>query len=141
MRNPFNRRRRDPLEQALDAVEDVRAEAAKRAEGIRDAAAQAVELLGEAAPEARRHRVPIALGVIAAGVGIAIAMRGRRSEPELPPAAPPTETAADAAAKRAAAPEEPEPAEPKPAAEVEAETPREPRAATAESQAGEETSR
>jgi hypothetical protein len=85
MRNPLSRRRRDPLQQALDAIEDVRSEAARRAEDLRDAAAQAVDLLGEAVPESRRHRVPIALGLIAAAVGTAVALRARGRTPQLPP--------------------------------------------------------
>jgi hypothetical protein len=85
--NPFRRKRKDPVEQALDAIEEIRAEAARRAAGLRDAAADAVELLGEAAPEARRYRVPVAAAVVAAGLGTAIALRSRRSrvpEPEQP---------------------------------------------------------
>jgi hypothetical protein len=87
MSNPFSRRRRDPLEQVLDAVEELRSEAARRAADIRDAAGGAADLLGEAAPEARRHRVPVLLGVAAAAVGTAIALRSRRRrvpEPERP---------------------------------------------------------
>ncbi len=133
MRNPFARRRRDPVEQVLDAAEDVRAEAAKRAAAIRDAAADAVELLGEAAPEARRHRIPLVLGVLAAGVGTAIALRSRRGGPSEPATAEaPLEPAATTAA-RATAVSEPEAS--KPAAEVEPERPKEPKAATEESEA------
>jgi hypothetical protein len=105
MSNPFTRRRRDPLEQVLDAAEELRAEAARRAGDIRDAAAQAAEMLGEAAPEARRHRVPILLGVAAAAVGTAIALRSRRGpapEPEKPrePAAATEESEAAAGEKQ-----------------------------------------
>jgi hypothetical protein len=105
MSNPFSRRRRDPLEQVLDAVEELRSEAARRAADIRDAAGGAADLLGEAAPEARRHRVPVLLGVAAAAVGTAIALRSRRSrvpEPERPrePVAATDERAAAEEGKR-----------------------------------------
>jgi hypothetical protein len=136
MSNPFRRKRRDPVDQALAAIEEIRAEAAKRAAGLRDAASDAVELLGEAAPEARRHRVPIAAAVVAAAVGTAIALRSRRKGKgalEPTPAEPPVPSAAATAAQATAT--QPSRAAETPAAAVGPEQPKEPQARTDESEA------
>jgi len=111
--NPFARKPKSPVDQVLEVVDYVRADAAETAGAIRDAAARAADALGEATPEHGRSRRLPALGVLAAaGLGVALAIRAR-------------------AASRA----EPAATESKPAAEAEPERPREPKADTEESDA------
>lgn len=97
--NPFARKPKSPLDQLLEVVDDVRAEAAATAGTIRDAAAQAADALGEAAPElGRSRRLPV-LGMLAAvGLGVVLAIRARagsKAEPTLPPTQSPREPKAD----------------------------------------------
>ncbi len=76
IQNPF-RRKRDPLDQVLDALEGVRAEAAQTAADIRDVASKAADALGEAAPEGSKKRLPLLGALVAGGAAIAIVIRAR----------------------------------------------------------------
>jgi len=100
IRNPFASRK-SRVDQALDAFDDVRAEAADYAAGIRDVAADVAETLTEIGPSAPKRKLPILLAAAAAGLGLAYAVRSRVGgsapgpAPEVPgPPAAATETAA-----------------------------------------------
>lgn len=169
--NPFARKPKSPVDQVLDVVNNIRADAAGTAGSIRDAATKAADALGDAAPEVGGGRRLTVLGVVAAGVaGVALAVKARAGNKSGPTLAPtPTEpprpspaaaTAAKAtaaqksavppaatgksepqasvatAAKATEGPIAPAATEAKPTAEVEPEEPREPKAATPESDAG-----
>ena len=70
IRNPLTRKR-SPLDQALAVLDDVRSEAATAAGRLRDAAADAAELLGEAAPERVSRRLPlIGVGLVAGAAAL-----------------------------------------------------------------------
>ena len=73
IRNPFARKPKTPIDQAVDAFDSVRSDAAGYAATIRDAAADIAETLTEIGPPAPKGRkvVPLLLGVAAAGLGIA----------------------------------------------------------------------
>jgi hypothetical protein len=78
IRNPFARKPKTPVEQAVDAFDSVRADAAGYAEAIRDAAADIAETLTEIGPPAKKRRLPlIVAGVAAVGLGIAYLARSK----------------------------------------------------------------
>jgi hypothetical protein len=137
--NPFSRKPKNPVDQALDAFDGVRADAAGYAATIRDAAADIADTLTEIGPPAPKRRLPVIAAVAAAGLGIAYLVRNRLADgapgpvPEVPgpPAAAPTATAT--AARTTA---EPATAEAEPASPGDSEPPKEPKAETAESSAG-----
>ena len=134
IQNPFSRKPKTPVDQALDAFDNVRSEAAEYAETIRDAAADIAETLGELGPPAQRRRLPMLAAGAAAALGIAYVVRSRISGsatgpiPEVPE--PPS--AVDTAARNT----EPVPAEVPPAEPGEKQEPKEPQAETAESATG-----
>ena len=137
IRNPFKRKPKSPLDQALDALDGVRTDAASAAGEIRDAAAKVADALGDV-DVPRERRLPLIGAAAAAGLGLALAIRVRAkrgSDPEVPasstgavPASPATATAA----KTTAAPVTPGPVA---AGEPTSEKPKEPRAQTDESEA------
>ena len=135
IRNPFNRKPKTPLDQALAVLDDVRSEAADAAEQIRDAAAKVADALADAdVPKERRLPIAGVAAAVALGVGLAIRARAKRgSEPSIPASAtgakpPAPSVAAAAAGSPPSGPvsggDEPGPEEPA-----------EPKAATAESDA------
>lgn len=132
--NPFTRKPKSPLDQVLDVLDDVRAEAAEAAGTIRDAATSAADALGDP-PVPSGRRLPL-LGLLAAGgLGIALVLKaraGRSASPSMtaPPPAPPPSVAT--AAKATTTP--PPKTATTPASEVEAEEPKEPKAETTESE-------
>jgi len=74
--NPFARKPRTPIDQALDAIDNARSDAADYAATIRDTAAQIAETLTELGPPAPRGRkLPIIAAAVAAGLGIAYLVR------------------------------------------------------------------
>jgi len=78
--NPFSRKPKNPIDQAVDAFDGVRSDAADYAASIRDAAADIAETLTELGPPAPKGRkLPILAGVVAAGLGIAYLMRSKVS--------------------------------------------------------------
>jgi len=139
--NPFSRKPKTPLDQALDVIDNVRSDAAETAAQIRDAAAKAADVLGVPTPDVGgRGKLPVLGVVAAAGLGVAIAIRargGKRPEPTLPPtptqAPKPTPAAATAAKVTAKPSSEADTAESRSADETKPEEPREPKAETAES--------
>jgi len=141
VRSPFARKRKTPLDQAFDALDNVRVDAAGIAASVRDAASKAADVLGDAAPEVRGRRLPLIGVVAAAGIAVALVVRSRRDESaDAPPPAPYTppsvETAAKSTATATAPPAgAPDATEPRPAAKTESEEPKERRAETAESEA------
>ena len=136
IRNPFARKQQTPLDKALAVADDVRAEAAETAAAIRDAAARAADALGDP-PVPGGRKLPAVALVAAAGLGVALAVKSRAGnrEPELPPVPPRREEPATAVAAKATATSPPATTASKPAAEVEPERPKEPRAETKESEA------
>ncbi len=138
IRNPFSRKPKTPVDQALDAFDSVRSEAAQYAATIRDTAAEIADTLTEIGPpSAPKRKLPVIAAVAAAGLGIVYLAKSRAAGsapgpvPEVPgpPAAAATETAA-----RTTAPTPPEgAAAPTPAKPGDSEEPKEPKAATAES--------
>lgn len=133
-RNPLSRKPRSPLDQTLDVINDLRAEAADIAATVRDAAAKTADALGDAAPSVRGSRLPILGVAIVVGLGAAIVMRSKLKGGGAPVGAYPTPSAAQTAAQTtASAPVSPS-VKSKPAAKVEPEQPKEPQAETAESE-------
>ena len=134
MRNPLSRKPKSPIDQALAVANNVRADAAGIAGTVRDAASKAADALGEAAPDPKGSRVPVIGAAVAAGVGVAVAVRSRlKGSPETP-AATGNPSAVETAAKTSTVPK-PDPQASKPAGEVAAEKPVDPKADTAESDA------
>ena len=92
IRNPFAAKPKTPVDQAVDAFDAVRSDAAAYAATIRDAAADIAETLTELGPPAPKGRkaIPVVLGVAAAGLGIAYLVRSKRSDvsPSYAPEAP-----------------------------------------------------
>jgi hypothetical protein len=138
--NPFSRKPKSPVDQALDAFDSVRADAADYAATIRDAASDIADTLAEIGPPAPKRRLPVIAAAVAAALGIGYLVRSRLSGgsapgpvPEVPgpPAAAPTATAT--AARTTATPAV---AESTPASPGDSEPPKEPKAETAESTAG-----
>ncbi len=132
--NPFSRRPNTPVDQALDAFDDVRSEAADYAAAIRDAAADIADTLTEIGPPAPKRRLPVAAAAAAAALGVAYLVRSRLGgsapgpAPEVPGRhATPTATATAARETAGTAPAG------DPPAPGDSEEPKEPRAATAES--------
>jgi len=137
--NPFSRKPKNPVDQVLDVINDVRADAAETASTIRDAAAKAADVLGDP-PVLSGRKLPVLGLVAAAGLGVAAAIKARagsKSEPVIGPTPPeaPRSSPATATAAKTTATAVPAPTETKPAAEVEPEEPREPKADTSESDA------
>jgi hypothetical protein len=138
--NPFSRKPKTPIDQAIDAFDGVRAEAADYAATIRDAAADIADTLAEIGPPAPKRRLPVIAAAAAAAIGIGYLVRRRLSEPARepvsempgPPAAAPAATAT--AARTTAVPAD---SDSPPASPGDVEEPKEPRAETAESAAGE----
>ena len=93
IRTPFSRKPRSPLDQALEILEGVRAEAAQAAGTVRDAASKAADTLGEAAPDATSKRLPLIGAGVAVGAGIAVAVRSRLKGDSAPVGAQPVPTA------------------------------------------------
>lgn len=148
IQNPF-RRKRDPLDQVLDALNGVRAEAAQTAADIRDVASKAADALGEAAPEGSAKRLPLLGALVAGGAAIALVIRARARSatadaaaayPPTPvPSASPT-AVAKAAETTTVPPTAPSPSAPGGEDEAAASTPEEPsepKAETDESRAAE----
>jgi hypothetical protein len=139
--NPFARKPKSPIDEVLDVIGNVRADAAETAATIRDAAAKAADVLGEATPDVGGgRRLPVLGLVAAAGLGVAIAIKARAggsAEPQLSstPTQTPRPTPAAATAAKATKAPAPKAAKEKPAAEVEPEQPKEPKADTAEGDA------
>ena len=78
IRNPFASKPKTPIDQALDAFDGVRTDAADYAAAIRDAAADIAETLTELGPPAPKGRkLPMIAGVAAAGLGIAYLVRSK----------------------------------------------------------------
>ncbi len=78
IRNPFASRPKTPIDQALDAFDGVRSDAADYAATIRDAAADIADTLTEIGPPAPKGRkVPIVVAATAAGLGVAYLLRSR----------------------------------------------------------------
>ena len=135
IRNPFARKPKSPIDQAVDAFDEVRREAAEYATTIRDAAADIADTLAEIGPAARRGRkLPIILAAGAAGLGLAYVLRSKLRGDAGPEAFPPP-IAQPAAATAARTTVRPQPAEHEPVAATASEQPREPKAVTAESDA------
>ena len=138
IRNPFARKPKNPIDQAVDAFDEVRREAAGYAATIRDAAADIADTLAEIGPRAPRGRkLPIIVAAGAAGLGLAYVVRSKlrgETAPESFP--PPIAQPAAATAARTTAP--PEPAKHEPVAATASEEPREPKATTTESDAAED---
>ena len=134
--NPFSRKPKTPVDQALDAFDSVRSDAADYAATIRDAAADIAETLAELGPPSPKRRLPVIAAAAAAALGIGCLVKSRLSGgapgpvPEVPgpPAAAPTATAARTTAASATDTE--------PASPGDSEKPKEPKAETAESTAG-----
>ena len=140
MRNPFARKRKSPIEQAFDAIDDARSDAADIAATVRDAASRAADVLGDATPDVRGKRLPLIAVVAAAGIAIALVVRSRvkGSEDAPGPVAytpPSVQTAAKSTTASSAWSGAADASEPKAAAKTEPEEPREPQAETAESEA------
>lgn len=137
MRNPLSRKPKSPIDQALSVVNNVRADAAGLAGTVRDAATKAADVLGDAAPAATKgRRLPVIGVAVAAGAGIAVAIRSKMKSAGTPVAVP--DPAAPSAAKTAAkstAGTAKQSTATRPAAKVEAELPVDPKAETAESEA------
>lgn len=133
--NPFSRKPKSPIDQALDVLDGVRVEAAEAAATIRDAATQVADTLGDP-PVPSGRRLPL-LGVLAAaGLAIALVLKARAGRSEsstmaAPSASPPPSVAT--AAKATATP--PPKQTTTPATEVEPEEPKDPKAETTESEA------
>lgn len=144
--NPFARKPKTPMEQALAVAGTVRSDAAAAALKVRDGATRAGEALAEASPLQGSRRMPAFGAAVAAGAGAAVALRKRAgssagdsqpaasdlSEPPTPPAGteavatPPAVGTAAATATPSSLTSEPEPAielEPEQSAEPEAKTP------------------
>ena len=76
--NPFARKPKTPIDQALDTFDGLRSDAADYAATIRDAAADIAETLTEIGPPAPKGRkLPIVVAAAAAGLGIAYLVRSR----------------------------------------------------------------
>ena len=135
IRNPFARKPANPIDQAVDAFDGVRRDAAGYAATIRDAAADIADTLAEIGPAARRRRkLPIIVAAAAAGLGLAYVLRSRLGGDAAPePFPPPIAQPAAATAARTTA--RPEPARHEPVAATASEEPREPKATTPESDA------
>ena len=133
IRNPFARRRRNHVDQVLDVLDGVRAEAESVAGIVRDAAARTADALAEVAPERATRRLPLVGAALAVGVGVAAAVRARAGANQQPAGSHPVPSAVETAARTTATIPVTPAAEPKPAAKVEAEQPKEPRAETEES--------
>jgi hypothetical protein len=137
--NPFSRKPKSHVDQALDAFDSVRADAADYAATIRDAAADIADTLADIGPPAPKRRLPLIVAAAAAALGIGYLVRSRLSGgapgpvPEVPgpPAAAPTAT--ETAARTTATPAAAESAAASPG---DSEPPKEPKAETAESTAG-----
>lgn len=139
--NPFSRKPKSPIDQVLDVVSSVRADAAETASTIRDAAAKAADVLGDP-PVPGGRKLPVLGLFAAAGIGVALAIRARAAKPSaesLPPlspavtgAQPPSPAVATAAKTTSSTLPQ---ADPKPASEVGPEQPKEPKAETPESEA------
>ena len=87
IRNPFARKPKTPIDQALDAFDGVRSDAADYAATIRDTAAEIAETLTEIGPPAPKGRkLPLLAAAAAAGLGIAYLVRSRvsGSSPQYP---------------------------------------------------------
>ena len=136
--NPFSRKPKTPVDQALAAFDSVRGDAAEYAATIRDAAADIADTLAEIGPPAPKRRLPVIAAAVAAALGIGYLVRSRLSGgapgpvPEVPgpPAAAPTATETAARTTAASA------IETTPASPGDSEPPKEPKAETAESTAG-----
>jgi hypothetical protein len=138
IRNPFARKPTNPIDQAVDAFDGVRRDAADYAATIRDVAADVADTLAEIGPAARRGRkLPIIVAAVVAGLGLAYVLRSKlggdaAQEPFPPPIAQPA--AATAARTTAGS----EPSNHEPLAATDSEEPREPKATTPESHAAKE---
>ena len=135
IRNPFARKPANPIDQAVDAFDGVRRDAAGYAATIRDAAADIADTLAEIGPPAPRGRkLPIIVAAAAAGLGLAYVLRSRLGGDTAPePFPPPIAQPAAATAARTTA--GPDPAGHEPVAATASEEPREPTATTPESDA------
>ncbi|MCB0877228.1 MAG: hypothetical protein KDB46_13650 [Solirubrobacterales bacterium] len=138
IQNPFSRKPKTPVDQALDAFDTARAEAAQYAETIRDAAADIAETLSELGPPVQRRKLPLLAAAAAAALGNAYLARSRMSgsAPGPVPEVPGPPSAADTAARSTP----PEPAEMPPAKPGEKEEPMEAKVETAEAAAAKEHS-
>lgn len=134
MRNPLSRKPKTPVDQVLAVAKNVRADAAGIAGTVRDAASKAADALGEAAPVAKGSRLPIIGAGVAAGAGVAIAVSSRLKGSSEDPSAVGNPSAVQTAAKTTTVPK-PDPEASKPAGQVAAEKPVDPKADTAESDA------
>jgi hypothetical protein len=129
--NPFSRKPKSPVDRALDAFDAARSEAAAQAASIRDAAAGVAETLTEIGPPASKRRLPAIAVVAAAAIGAAYVIRSRLKGsapgpvPEVPGPPSAAETASRTTAQPAAAPALDPTAN---------EAPKEPAAATSESE-------
>ena len=124
--NPFSRKPKTPVDQALEAFDSVRSEAADYAETIRDAAADIADTLTEIGPPAPKRKLPLIAMGAAAALGIAYVVRSRLGggssvDQQFPP--PAAKPAVDVAARTTAAAED-DGGEPAPATATEA--PKEP---------------
>ena len=78
--NPFARKPKTPIDQALDTFDGIRSDAADYAATIRDAAAEIAETLTELGPPTPKGRkLPVIAAVAAAGLGIAYLVRSKVS--------------------------------------------------------------
>ncbi len=133
--NPFSRKPTNPVDQALDAFDSVRADAADYAAAVRDAAADIADTLTEIGPPAPKRRLPVIAAVAAAGLGIAYLVRNRLAgDAPGPVGEVPAAPTATATAARTTA--EPATTDAEPASPGDTEPPKEPKAETAESSAG-----
>jgi hypothetical protein len=129
--NPFSRKPKRPVDRALDAFDSARSEAAAYAASIRDGAAGVAETLTEIGPPASRRRLPAIAIAAAAALGVAYAVRKRlqSSAPGPVPEVPGPPSAAETASRTTA-----QPAAGPPLTPTATEAPKEPAAATSESE-------
>jgi hypothetical protein len=132
--NPFSRKPKRPVDRALDAFDAARSEAAAYAASIRDGAAGVAETLTEIGPPDSKRRLPAIAIAAAAVLGVAYAVRKRleSSAPGPVPEVPGPPSAAETASRTTA-----QPAPDSPLAPTVTEAPREPAAATSESETAE----
>jgi hypothetical protein len=80
IRNPFARKPKTPIEQALDRFDEVRRDAAVYAATIRGAVADVANTLTALAPPARKgSKLPVIAVVAASGIGLAYMVRSKVS--------------------------------------------------------------
>lgn len=132
--NPFARKPKSPVDQVLDVVNNVRADAAGAAGTIRDAASKAADALGDP-PVPGGRRLPVIGLIAAAGLGVALALKARAGSGSAPSVTAPPPSPAPSVATAAKSTRVETSTDETPAAEVAPEQPREPKADTPESDA------